>query len=239
MAPDDDRVWLGRANLAIRTADLDEASRRLDACLKRRPEDAPVWRALLNLGMATNQVDTVRDAMTHLPADNSTQAQFHRLRAWLLRNRGDHDSERRELELLIALEPADLTAIDRLIQLAEKNGQPERAAEFGRAKTEIGPLRARYEKLYNRKQPIRDAVEMAHLAEQLGRGFEARAYLTLAIAADPDRQDLRSDLARLTARLPDFAACRQTLAELVEDQLGSDQTSDRKTPPHAPAMKRQ
>jgi len=37
--PDDDRVWLGRANLAIRTGALDEADRWLDACARRRPDD--------------------------------------------------------------------------------------------------------------------------------------------------------------------------------------------------------
>ncbi len=37
LAPDDDRVWLGRANLAIRTGSYDEAKRWLDACrIKRR-----------------------------------------------------------------------------------------------------------------------------------------------------------------------------------------------------------
>ncbi len=40
-APDDDRVWLGQANLAIRTGDFDAARRRLDDCLRRRPDDLP------------------------------------------------------------------------------------------------------------------------------------------------------------------------------------------------------
>ena len=38
---------------------------------------------------------------------------------------------------------------------------------------------------------------MARLAEQLGRRFEARVFLTLAISEDPDREDLRHDLERL------------------------------------------
>ena len=50
LAPEDDRVWLGRANLAIRTGAYDEAGRWLDACQRRRPEDVPVWRARLRLG---------------------------------------------------------------------------------------------------------------------------------------------------------------------------------------------
>ncbi len=36
-APEDDRVWLGRANLAIRVGAYSDAARWLDACLRRRP----------------------------------------------------------------------------------------------------------------------------------------------------------------------------------------------------------
>ncbi len=48
--PEDDRVWLGRANLAIWLGQLDEAGRWLDACVARRPEDPAVWSARLDLG---------------------------------------------------------------------------------------------------------------------------------------------------------------------------------------------
>ncbi len=50
LAPDDDRVWLGLANLAIRTHDDAQAGKWLDACLKRWPEDVPVWRSRFTLG---------------------------------------------------------------------------------------------------------------------------------------------------------------------------------------------
>ena len=79
LAPGDDRVWLGRANLAIRTGAYDEAERWLDACLERRPEDVPVWRARLSWGMATDQLEVARQALKHLPAEDWTSAQVHRL----------------------------------------------------------------------------------------------------------------------------------------------------------------
>ena len=94
LAPEDDRVWLGRANLAIRTGAYDEAGRWLDACQRRRPDDVPVWRARLSWGIATNRIDVVRQALTHLPAAESTPAQVHRLEAWLAANRGDVATER-------------------------------------------------------------------------------------------------------------------------------------------------
>ena len=49
---------------------------------------------------------------------------------------------------------------------------------------------------------MRDAEEMAHLAEQLGRGFEARVFLTLAISDEPEREDLRRELARPIRKTP-------------------------------------
>jgi enediyne biosynthesis protein E4 len=186
LAPDDDRVWLGRANLAIQTGAHDEAKRWLDACQRRRPDDVPLWRARLNWGIGTNRVDVVQDASRRLPAAESTPAQVHRLNAWIHSRRGDIGAERRELERLIAVDPADLAALDRLVQLTGTDEQLARRAEFQSKKAEIERLCARYLKLYERTQHMRDAEEMAHLAELLGRRFEARVFLTLAISGSPE-----------------------------------------------------
>ncbi len=74
VAPDDDRVWLARAVQAIRDGSFDEAARLLDACLRRRPDDVPVWRAKLNWALATNQLATAQETLKHLPADDSDPA---------------------------------------------------------------------------------------------------------------------------------------------------------------------
>ncbi len=198
MASEDDRVWLGQANLALRMCDYDKAWLWLNACLQRRPADLPVWRSRLRWGMATNRIDVVQQSLLHLSAGESTPAELHRLNAWFASRRGDLKTERQELVRLIEAAPADLSALDRLAQLAEQDGQPAEAAELVRKKAEIDRLRARYETLFDRQQPIRDAVEMAQLAEHLGRVFEARVFLTLAISAAPEREDLRRDLVRLS-----------------------------------------
>src|SRR5262249_16936038 len=62
LAPEDDRVWLGRANLAIRTGAYDQAERWLNDCQPRRPDDIPVWRARLSCAIATNLIDVVCQA---------------------------------------------------------------------------------------------------------------------------------------------------------------------------------
>ena len=81
-APDDDRIWLGMANLAIRTRSYDEAREWLDRCLKRRPEDVPVWRCRLDWAMATNRVAEARETLRHLPVEESSPAEIPRLVAW-------------------------------------------------------------------------------------------------------------------------------------------------------------
>ena len=158
-------------------------------------------------------------SVTHLPAAESMPAQLHRLNAWLASKQGDVETERRELERLLVADPADPTAVDRLVLLAEQDGQPAQAAELRRKKGEIDRLRARYEQLYERKQPIRDAVEMAKLAERLGREFEARSFLTVAISDDPNREDLRHDLERLSQSRAAVAERGQTVSEIPGDKL--------------------
>jgi enediyne biosynthesis protein E4 len=187
LAPDDDRVWLGRANLAIRTGADDEAERWLDACQRRRPDDVPVWRARLTWAMATKRIDVVKQALTHVAATESNSALRYRVNAWLAAQRGDIADEQKELELLIAADPAALTALERLAELAEKDGLPARAAELLRKKTEINQSLALYLKLHERKQPIRNAVKLARLAEQLGRQFEARVFRAIATSEETAR----------------------------------------------------
>jgi enediyne biosynthesis protein E4 len=185
LAPEDDRVWLGRARLAIHDGSHDAAARWLEACLRRRPDDLAVWRTRLDWALATRRLDDVRQAMAHLPDEESTPAQVQRLTAGLAVIGGDLDSERRALERLVEVDSADVAALDRLAAIAEKEGQPDRAGDYRRRKTEIGRLQARYEALYKRNQSLRDAAEMANLAEQLSRTFEAKVFRTIAMAVKP------------------------------------------------------
>jgi tetratricopeptide (TPR) repeat protein len=225
LAPQDDRVWLGKANLAMRVGAYDEAAQWLAACLRRRPEDVPVWRARLDWAVATNRVPDAGDAMKHLPGQESSPAQVQRLTAWLAARRGDRGAERRALERLVAVDPADATAWDRLAELAVLEGQPARAAELRGKTAEIDQLTARYHKLSQRNQPTRDAAEMARLAEQLGLGFEARAFLTVAAAVDPGRDQLRHELAQREPRGRTVDVAARTLADVLAAELEATTTS--------------
>jgi enediyne biosynthesis protein E4 len=219
IAPDDDRIWLGKANLAIRAGSYDEAARWIDACLRLRPEDGPVWRARLDWAVASNRVAQAREALKHLPAEAATPAQIHKLAAWFAARRGDVESERRALERLVATDPADFVAFDRLALLAVKDGQPKRALDLDHKKNEMESLIARYQRLHMRHQPSRDAAEMARLAAQLGQRFEAKAFLTLAVGVDPTRDDLRRDLDRLTERADSIEGPGRILAEVLAPEI--------------------
>ncbi len=218
-APDDDRVWLGKSKLAICDGAYDEAARWLEVCLRRRSDDIPVWRARLDWALATHRLADVRQAMEHLPAEDSTPAQVQRLTAWLAAHRGDLDSERRALERLVAVESADFAALDRLVAIAEKEGKADRAGEFRRQKTEVDRLQARYEKLYRRNQTMRDARELASLAERLGHRFEAKVFLTIAIATEPEHRQLRDQLVRSSQDVSATRSPGGTLADRLAKEL--------------------
>lgn len=216
LAPDDDRIWLGKANLEIRAGSYDEAARWLDACLRRRPRDHAVWRARLNWALAAGRVADGRSAAKHLSADEFTPPQLARVAARIAALNGNAVAERLALERVIAADPADFISLERLAELTLKDGRPARAAELHRKKKEIEPLLARYQKLYERYQPERDAAEMASLARRLGRQFESRAFLTVAVAVDPQRHDLASELARLDRNSATTHQAGRALIELFD-----------------------
>ena len=122
-APDDDRVWLARANLALLSGRAPEAAEWLGACLKRRPDDPVVWRAWLRWAREADRADEARRALAHLPADRFSLTEILALRVWFAARAGDSDAERTALEQLVVQVPGDTRAVERLTALALKAGQ--------------------------------------------------------------------------------------------------------------------
>jgi hypothetical protein len=165
--------------------------------------------------MATSQVDVACAALAHLPASESTPAQVYRIEAWLAAKQGNHATERQTLERLIAAERSDRTALKRLSELARRVGQSERTPALQRRACEIDWLNAQYRKLYDRNQPIRDAVEMGQLALRLQRTLEARVFLTVAAAESLHPNDARREFQWLSKHSTPIARTRATLAEAI------------------------
>jgi hypothetical protein len=179
----------------------------------------PVWRARLILALATGRVAAARSALEHLPARESTAAQAQRLAAWLAARSANVERERAALERLIAADPGDSAGYERLAELAHKRGQGLDASEWRRKRTDIDQIKARYQKRYERNQPLRDAVEMARLAEQLGRWFEAQVFLAVASVVDPDRNERRTDLALVRLHLRAVATDERSLASVLAGEF--------------------
>jgi enediyne biosynthesis protein E4 len=218
-APDDDRVWLAWARLAIGTGQFDDARRRLKDCLGRRPEDPAVWHALLDWGLATEQVDEVRLALGHLPSERLPPARVEALRGWLAARRGDAVAERRALERLVEEEPGDCAAWERLAVLAARADRVEDADRLRRRKGDMDRAKDRYRYLYNRNRFAEDVPELARLAETLGRRFEAVGFLTWIARGEPDNPTVVAALARLRSVETRRVEAGRTLAQVLAADL--------------------
>ena len=155
-APDDDRIWLGWANLATRSGKFDEAKRWLETCLQRRPNDGAVWRAWLDWALATQDEVEVERALRHLPEDRLSPPEVLSLRAWFAARAGDTAWERRVQEEMVAIETGNLRALERLADLVLADGQAERAAQLRERRAELNRIKLQYENMVLKLDP-RDA----------------------------------------------------------------------------------
>jgi tetratricopeptide (TPR) repeat protein len=236
--PDDDRVWLGKANLATRLGCKDEAAAWLDRCRARRPDDPAVRLATLDWAVAFDQVPPALEAASRLDPSLLAPARVLALRAWLAAHRGRTDAERQALEQLLALEPGNTRALVRLSDLAASSREPALMARLRREKAEIDRASDEYRMLltddpYLKGRNAAAAAEadrelrLARAAERLGRWFEARGWWTLARDRSPGSTEAREALARIDRKQDELEASpiaqkmarSRTLAELLSDLL--------------------
>ena len=176
----DDRVWLGKANLAAWTGQYEHASRLLDQCTERRPNDEPVWRARLELARSTGDLTAFKLAGSHLSLGRFTRAEVADLRAWAAARQGNVDVEKSALAALTSEEPGNIAAWDRLAELALSAGKKEEAEYYRKQKAAFNELRKQYKKLLDRDDRAKHANALANLADRLGRRIEARGWKLIA-----------------------------------------------------------
>lgn len=221
-APNDDRVWLGLANLARRAGRLDEAAEWLRKCRHARPEDPAIWRSWLAWARAADNAEEARLALQHLPTKGFTEGDVQELRAWFARSANDHQGERQGLERLLVCEPSFPGALERFAELNALAGATDQAAQLRRQKAELDATRERYHRLFETKAdrlPLL-SLEMAKLAETLGRSFEAEGWWMMRLRAHPDDDEARAALNRLERSQPSLKP-GATLADLLADMLPS------------------
>ncbi len=247
----DDRVWLGRAHHAILTGRFRAAAEWLEGCLSRSPDDPKVWRARLDLALATDDVAGLWTAAASLPADHFDAIEIQELRVWLAAHTGDNVAERQELMALVRNDPGNAQALERLAVLATQSGQMRDAEQLRRRKAEVDRALYRLNKILldGGIDPGR-AETLGRLAVELGRSFDAQAWAILAEAmlagSDPaegsrSRSGSPSDLTRNLkakafalsspfATLPESSATGSLLGDRLADLRVAKPRRDTLTP---------
>ena len=152
-APDDDRVWLGRADLATRTGRFDEADgwlRRCEAPAARRPGRLA---SPARLGPGGRQLAEAERALAHLPAARIHARRGRRDPRPARRPGGRRRGRARALEARVELEPGDAAAWGRLADLAARGGQADRLGRSRRRKAEIDRPGDEYRRLMGEVTP--------------------------------------------------------------------------------------
>ena len=230
-SPDDDRIRLGRANLAVRTGEFAKARCWLDDCVRRRPRDLPVWKSRLDLALATADEAGAREALEHLPPDRVPPEDVLALRVWFATRSGDQAREHQALEKLLERAPGQIQAVERLAELELLAGHAESAFRLRARKAELDRAKIHYELLVTKPsaEAIRFSVEMARLAEVLGRPFEARSLWSVVLERSPGNREAGEARKRLDRAKATPAGL--TLADLITE-LGPAQAQARAAPPH-------
>ena len=218
-APDDDRVWLGWANLAIRTGQFDEAP-AVARCLPPAPAGGPgglAGGARLGAGHGSGRAGPpgpdASAGRTVYPGRNGGALRLVGGAA------GRHDTgERQALERLVQVEPGHCPAWERLAVLATQAGRNEDAVQLRRRKTGMDQVKDRSRSSTIGISLPTDVPELARLAEALGHRFEAVGFLTWIVQRDPATTppgppcppQMRSKPARSLGPTPGPAPCRGT-----------------------------
>lgn len=215
-APEDVRVKAALARWELQAGRLDAAETLLKDCEERQVDDPVVARTRLDWHRAAQQPDGLRDVLARIPAAGFAKRDLLALRAWLAAVRGDAVLERRELESLVALDPSDLSALERLTELVAASGEIDQARRLRQKKSDLDRSRQIYQTHYKNDDLLDHLPEMVELAGQLGRSFESQAFATLA-----SRQTSFKPGARKPPPAPSIVSddTKATLADLLATDL--------------------
>ena len=220
VAPEDDRVWLGLADVAIRSGQLDLASDWLDRCEQARPDDEAIWQARVRWAKAADRPEEVARAAVHLPGSSLPRARVLELRGWVAARTDDTPLQRASLEELLSLEQANTTALEGLAELAARRGDFKTVAELRGRKGKIDAIHDQYRALCDRPDLASHAGELARTAEGLGRTLDALAWWRLAARLDPKTSaEAAAARTRLESQKNAARPDGKTLAELLAIEL--------------------
>src|SRR5262249_24569834 len=231
----DDRVWLGRANLATLSGRFREAGEWLTACRKRRPDDLAIWRSSLRLATATRDAEGVWNAIRHLPGGSMTESEILALRA---KKAGDEGGDGGVLSVIAELDPGNASVLERLAVAASRRGRlgVADAERLRRRKAEIDRATDRYRKivLYDEDLASR-AAELETLCATLGRRFDAWAWSIIRSRGGSGKGPLVPTPVWEDPIDPPAGRAGQTIADLLPDLKPNKRENHERIAPAAPA----
>ena len=121
-AADDHRVWVARANLALRYGNGPEARRWIDTCLEKHADDPAVWQVRLNWARLVADPLAAYESLGHIPADRLSADEVRGLLVWFWSVRNDPRAEMQALQEQLRHDPDRPSAIARLAVLAHDAG---------------------------------------------------------------------------------------------------------------------
>lgn len=219
-APEDPRVRLAKANLAIGESRLAEAKAWLDSYSKAGAPDSPVRRAQLAWAMASGDFELALDQFLTLAPDAWvwTTDDLAAVETWFARQADDETAEEEALARLGGTCVGPIGTLDRRVELALKRSDRPRATALRAKKRELDLAYAEYPRLClspSAKQYVGRLVELAHT---LGRSYEEACLR--AIAAAPDEPAAIAAIAKLdaaawTVSRSDYALSRRRIENLA------------------------
>ncbi|WP_197446354.1 CRTAC1 family protein [Tautonia plasticadhaerens] len=178
-APEDDRVWLGLAHLAILGGRIDDADGWLRRCLGRRPADPAVWRIRLDWALMKADPAAALAAIEHLDDSMLAPADVLELASWFALQRGDDRRRREAIVGALRHDPSRAALLEQLAFLETRRGAGDRASELRARKSGWERDFKEYERLLFDDEPLAHAPELARLALALGWSFESDRWARL------------------------------------------------------------
>ena len=99
-----------------------------------------MWKTTLNWILAAKRPPDLHEVMVHIPTVEVKPSEIRRLCSRIQKQVGDLLDDRRALKALIAIEPGDRAALDRLAELARKKGDATRTAASFASGASLSPV---------------------------------------------------------------------------------------------------
>ncbi len=195
-SPSDRGVALGRAYLAMRSGQSEEARAILAKLAEGSPDDARIAFARFLEGLERGDVQVIDEMRKRFDPDLPQPGIAARAASIVAESRGATDVSERILESCLEANPGEIAVIERLAASYVESGHREKAAALRARRLTLDRDRREYGNRVGIDFRTETAT-MADLAERLGRFFEAGAFVREMLVKTPGDPKLLDRARRL------------------------------------------